>query len=112
MRPPIEPEQYTSIRYTERLAEIGAQPSMGSIGDSYDNAMAESLNGLYKAELIWQQGPWRNVEHVELATLLWVEWFNHQRLHGELGHLTPAEVEDRYYHQPRPESPAETTTRT
>ena len=104
--------QYTSIRYTERLAEIGAQPSIGTVGDSYDNAMAESLNGLYKAELIWQQGPWRNVEHVELATLLWVEWFNHRRLHGELGHLTPAEVEDLYYRQPRPEQPVPTTTRT
>jgi putative transposase len=107
-----EPGQYTSIRYTERLAEIGAQPSIGSIGDSYDNAMAESLNGLYKAELIWQQGPWRNVEHVELATLLWVEWFNHRRLHGELGHLTPSEVEDLYYRHPRLETPAAITTRT
>lgn len=104
--------QYTSIRYTERLAEIGAQPSIGTVGDSYDNAMAESLNGLFKAELIWQQGPWRNVEHVELATLMWVEWFNHHRLHGELAHLTPAEFEDLYYRQPRPEYPVPTTTRT
>ena len=68
--------QYVSIAYTERLAEIGARPSIGSIGDSYDNSLAESVNGLYKTELIRRQGPWRNVEHVELATLAWVEWFN------------------------------------
>ena len=75
--------QYTSIRYTERLAEIGARPSIGSIGDSYDNAMAEATNALYKTELIKRKGPWRNAEHVELATLGYVEWFNHRRLHSE-----------------------------
>ena len=104
--------QYTSIRYTDRLAEIGAEPSIGSVGDSFDNAMAESLNGLYKTELIWAHGPWRNAEHVELDTLMWVEWFNHRRLHGELGHITPAEAETLYYRQPRPAPPVPTTTRT
>jgi len=71
--------QYVSVAYTERLAEIGARPSIGSIGDSYDNSLAESVNGLYKTELIRRQGPWRNVEHVELATLAWVDWFNNRR---------------------------------
>ena len=83
--------QYTSIRYTERLAEIGARPSIGSIGDSYDNALAESMNGLYKTELIRPRGPWRNAEHLEIETLAYNEWFNHRRLHGELDHLPPAE---------------------
>ena len=75
--------QYTSIRYTERLAELGAAPSIGSVADSYDNALAETVNGLYKTELIWRRGPWKTVEAVELATMEWVSWFNHQRLsHG------------------------------
>lgn len=85
--------QYTSIRYGERLAEIGAIPSIGSIGDSYDNALAESVNGLYKTELIRKQGPWRNVDDVELATLGWVHWFNATRLHESLGDIPPAEFE-------------------
>lgn len=104
--------QYVSVAYTERLAEIGAQPSIGSIGDSYDNAMAESVNGLYKTELIRRQGPWRNVEHVELATLGWVEWFNNRRLHSELGDIPPAEFEHNYYARTRAEHQVPTTTRT
>jgi putative transposase len=88
--------QFTSIRYGERLAEIGAVPSIGSVGDSYDNALAETVNGYYKAELIRgpaRQGPWKTVEEVELATLGWVHWHNTQRLHGYLGDLPPVEFE-------------------
>jgi transposase InsO family protein len=91
--------QYVSIRYSERLAEAGIAPSVGSKGDSYDNALAETINGLYKAELIHRRGPWRTRESVELATLEWVSWFNHQRLMGPLGHITPAEAEANYYQQ-------------
>ncbi len=104
--------QYVSIAYTERLAEIGARPSIGSIGDSYDNSLAESVNGLYKTELIRRQGPWRNVEHVELATLAWVEWFNNRRLHSELGDIPPAEFEHDYYARTRTQQQAPTPTRT
>ena len=97
--------QYTSIRYGERLAEIGAVPSIGSVGDSFDNALAESTNSLYKAELIYgpDQGPWRTVADVELATLGWVHWFNTQRIHGYLGDVPPAEYEDAYDAQRRVE---------
>jgi putative transposase len=91
--------QYTSIRYTERLAEIGAAPSVGSVGDPIDNAVAESTIGLYKTELIRRHGPWRNVDQVELATLAYIDWFNHRRLHGEIGDIPPAELEDTYYRQ-------------
>lgn len=83
----------TSIRYGERLAEIGAVPSIGSIGDSYDNALAETTNGLYKTELIRRRGPWRGVDEVELPTLEWVHWFNIRRLHGVLEDVPPAEFE-------------------
>ena len=93
--------QYLAIRYTERLAQAGAVPSVGSRGDSYDNALAESFNGLYKAELIRHRGPWRGLEDVEHATLEYVDWFNHRRLHGELGMITPAEFEAAY-HQAAP----------
>lgn len=92
--------QFTSIRYTERLAEIGAVPSIGTVGDSYDNALAETVNGYYKAELIYgpaRPGPWKTVEDVELATLSWVHWHNTTRLHGYLGDLPPAEFEDAFY---------------
>jgi len=91
--------QYTSIRYGERLDEIGAVPSIGSIGDSYDNALAESVNALYKTELIYgpDQGPWKTVEEVELATLMWVKWYNEQRIHGYLNNIPPAEYEDAYH---------------
>jgi len=90
--------QFTSVRYGERLAEIGAVPSIGSVGDSFDNALAETVNGLYKTELIYgpDQGPWRTVADVELATLGWVHWFNNQRLHGYLGDVPPAEYEAVY----------------
>jgi putative transposase len=91
--------QYVSIRYTERLAEAGIEPSVGSKGDSYDNALAETINGLYKAELIHRQAPWKTVESLELATLEWVTWFNHQRLLEPIGYIPPAEAEDQYYLQ-------------
>ncbi len=91
--------QYVSIRYTERLAEAGIEPSVGSKGDSYDNALAETINGLYKAELIHRRAPWKTVESLELATLEWVTWFNHQRLLEPIGYIPPAEAEERYYLQ-------------
>jgi transposase InsO family protein len=109
---PVESGQYTSILYTERLAEIGARPSIGTIGDSYDNALAESMNGLYKTELIRRRGPWRNAEHVEIETLAYIEWFNHQRLHGELGHVPPAEHEANYYDRHRQQATDQTPTLT
>ena len=89
--------QYLSIRYTERLAEAGIEPSVGSVGDSYDNALAETINGLYKAEVIHRRGPWRNFETVEYATLEWVDWFNHRRLLEPIGNIPPAEAEELYY---------------
>jgi putative transposase len=91
--------QFTSIRYGERLAELGALPSIGSVGDSYDNALAETVNGLYKSELIRgpEQGPWKTVEDVELATLGWVHWHNTQRLHGYLDDVPPSEFEAAFY---------------
>jgi len=89
--------QYVSIRYTERLAEAGIEPSVGSVGDSYDNALAESVIGLYKTEVIRRRGPWRNLDGVEYATLEWVDWFNNRRLLAPLGYLPPAEFEEAYY---------------
>ncbi len=91
--------QYLSIRYTERLAEAGFQASVGTVGDSYDNALAETINGLYKAEVIRKDGPWHGVDDVERATLTWVDWFNNRRLMGPLGDIPPAEFEDDYYRQ-------------
>ena len=91
--------QYVSIRYTERLAEAGIEPSVGSVGDSYDNALAETIIGLYKTELIRQRGPWRGIDAVELETLEWVDWFNHRRLFEPIGDVPPAEKEDEYYRQ-------------
>jgi transposase InsO family protein len=91
--------QYLSIRYSERLAEAGIEPSVGSKGDSYDNALAESINGLYKAEVIHRRGPWKTKQAVELATLQWVSWFNHHRLMEPLGYLPPAEFEANYHRQ-------------
>lgn len=90
--------QYVSIRYTERLAEAGIEPSVGSVGDSYDNALAETINGLYKAEVIHRQS-WKNLEAVELATLEWVDWFNHRRLLEPIGYIPPAQAEAAYYRQ-------------
>ena len=97
--------QFTSLRYGERLSEIGAVPSIGSVGDSYDNALAEAVNSLYKAELIRQQGPWRNVDDVELATLGWVNWFNNERLHSTLDDIPPVEFEAAYRHATEPNQP-------
>jgi transposase InsO family protein len=89
--------QYVSIKYTERLAQAGIEPSVGSVGDSYDNALAETINGLYKAEVIHRRGPWRSFEAVEFATLEWVDWFNNRRLLEPIGNIPPAEAEERYY---------------
>ncbi len=98
--------QYLSIRYSERLAENAIVASVGSKGDSFDNAMAESFNGLYKWELIYRQGPWRGLDDVEFATMTYVDWFNHRRLHGEItddnSYTTPAEAETTYYRQTNP----------
>jgi transposase InsO family protein len=93
--------QYLSIRYTERLANAGIEPSVGSVGDSYDNALAESVIGLYKAEVIRRQGPWRHVEAVEFATLAWVDWFNTRRLLAPIGYVPPLEHEEAYYREQR-----------
>ena len=89
--------QYLSIRYTERLLEAGIESSVGSVGDSYDNALAETIIGLFKTEVIRRRGPWRNVEHVEFATLEWVDWFNHRRLLEPIGNIPPSEFEQRHY---------------
>ena len=91
--------QYTSIRFAERLAEAGIQPSVGAVGSSYDNALAETINGLYKTELIKPGKPWRTIEDVELATARWVDWFNHRRLYEYCGDVPPAELETAYYAQ-------------
>ncbi len=93
--------QYTSIAFTERLADAGIQPSVGAVGSSYDNALAETINGLYKTELIKPRAPWRTVDHVELATAEWVDWFNHRRLYQHCGDIPPTEMEAAYYaHNP------------
>jgi putative transposase len=91
--------QYVSIRYSERLSEAGIEPSVGSWGDSYDNALAETINGLYKAELIHRRAPWKTKESLEIGTLEWVSWFNHHRLLAPIGYIPPAEAEDNYYRQ-------------
>ena len=104
LRRPLEPGQYTSIAYTDRLDDIDAAPSIGTVGDSYDNEMAESVIGLFKTELhrnpaalATNGGPWRGLDDLEIATCGWVSWFNDERIHGELDDLTPAEVEHAYY---------------
>jgi putative transposase len=102
--------QYLAIRYTERLAETGAVNSVGSRGDSYDNAMAESINGLYKTELVRNKGPWRGLDDLELATLEWVDWFNHRRLFEDHGRIPPAEFEANHYRQLVSANQAETHT--
>ena len=89
--------QYLSIRYTERLGEAGIAPSVGSVGDPYDNALAETVIGLFKTEVIRRRGPWRSLEAVEIAMLEWVDWFNHRRLIEPIGNIPPAEAEERYY---------------
>jgi putative transposase len=98
LRRPIESAQYVSIRYSERLKEAGIEPSVGSVGDSYDNALAETINGLYKAQVIHRQS-WKSREAVELAALAWVDWFNHRRLLEPIGNVPPAEAEAAYYQQ-------------
>jgi putative transposase len=98
----VEPKQYTSIRFTERLDEIGARPSIGTVADSYDNALAETTNGLYKAECVYgpdAAGGWDDVDQLELETLSWVHWFNHERLHSHCDDVPPAEFETAYYDQ-------------
>jgi len=104
--------QYVSIRYSERLAQAGIEPSAGSKGDSDDNALAETINGLYKAELIHRGAPWKTKESVELATLKWVHWFNHNRLLGPIGYIPPAEAEANYYQQLAIENAAVSSTQT
>ncbi len=91
--------QYVAIRYADRLSDAGIAPSVGSVGDSYDNALAETINGLYKTEVIRQRGPWRNIEAVEFATLEWVDWFNNRRIMESIGNVPPAELETEYYEQ-------------
>ena len=97
LRRPVESKQCLSIKYTGRLEEAGVEPSVGSVGDCYDNALAETINGLYKAELIHRRGPWRPFESVEFATLEWVDWFNNRRLLEPNGNIPPAEAEQRHY---------------
>jgi len=91
--------QYLSIRYSDKLAEAGIDASVGSVGDSYDNALAETINGLYKIEVIRHRGPWINIDEVEYATLDWVDWFNHRRILEPIGNIPPAEYELMYYQQ-------------
>jgi putative transposase len=97
LRRPVELGQYLSIRYTERLAAAGIEPSVGSTSDSYDNALAESVIGLYKTEVIRRRGPWRGLDDVELATLTWVAWYNAHRLLEPLGYVPPAEFEQAFH---------------
>ena len=96
---PVELAQYTSIAFTERLAAAGVSGSVGTVGDAYDNALAESVIGLFKTELIKPRGPWRTAEQVEIATLEYVDWFNHRRLYEACGDIPPAELETAYYRQ-------------
>jgi transposase InsO family protein len=109
LRRPAESGQYVSIRYTERLLDAGIEPSVGSVGDSYDNALAETVIGLFKTEVIRRRCPWRSLEAVEFATLEWVARFNNHRLLEPVGNVPPAEAEARYYaagmHQPWPRNP-------
>ena len=99
LREGIRGSQYLSIRYTERLAEANIHASVGSIGDFYDNALAETINGLYKTEVIRHRGPWRNISEVEFAALEWVDWFNNRRLLEAIGNIPPVEFEMAYYRQ-------------
>jgi putative transposase len=105
LRRPLEPGQYLSIRYTERLAEAGAVASVGSRGDSFDNALAETIIGLDKTELIRRRGPWKGLDEVEYATLEWVDWFNHRRLLEPIGHIPPAEFEATFWREEDPSDP-------
>jgi putative transposase len=102
---PVEYSQYLLLTYFNRLADLGRQASTGSVGDSYDNALAETINGLYKNELIKARNPWRSIEEVELATLEWVWWFNNSRLHSELNYQTPVEYDDDDYNLQQERTP-------
>jgi transposase InsO family protein len=102
LRRRLEPKQYVSIRYTERLAEAGIEPSVGSIGDSYDNALAETVIGLFKTEVIHRRGPWRSIDAVEFATLEWVDWYNNRRLLEPIGYIPPAEAEANFFQTLQP----------
>ena len=100
---PVESGQYLAVRYTQRLAEAGAVASVGSTGDSYDNALAEAFNSLFKAELVRNKGPWKNIDDLEIAVAEDIDWFNHRRLHGQIGLVAPAAFEDNHYrHNPAP----------
>ena len=99
LHPPVEPGQYVSVRYTERLAQAGIAASVGTVGDSFDNALAETINGLYKTELIKPRGPWRTLDAVEYGTAEWVDWFNHRRLYEYCGDIPPVDLETAYYAQ-------------
>ncbi|MGI8682135.1 MAG: integrase core domain-containing protein [Mycobacteriales bacterium] len=102
MRRSIEPGQYTAIRYAETLADVDAVASVGSRGDSYDNALAESTIGQIKAQLFKTRGPWRTLDQIEYALFDYIDWWNHRRLHGEIGMIPPVEAEDAYYRQTQP----------
>ena len=97
LRRPVESAQYVSIKYTERLGKAGIEPSVGSVGDAYDNALAETINGLYKTEIIRRRASWKTMEEVELETIKWVDWFNHRRLREPIGNIPPAEAEEAFY---------------
>jgi putative transposase len=99
--------QYVAIRYTERLAEVDAVASVGSVGDSYDNAMAEAFNSLFKAELVRNKGPWRGIDDLEIAVAEYIDWYNHRRLHGELGLIPPVECEALHHDTQLARQPAE-----
>ena len=99
--------QYVAVRYTERLAEVDAVASVGSVGDSYDNAMAEAFNSLFKAELVRNKGPWRGIDDLELAVAEYIDWYNHRRLHGELGLIPPVEYEALHQHTNLARQPVE-----
>ena len=105
VRRPLEPGQYLAVRYTQRLAEAGAVASVGSPGDSYDNALAAAFNSLFKAELVRNKGPWKSIDDLEIAVAEYIDWFNHRRLHGEIGLVPPVEFEDNHYRH----NPARTT---
>ena len=111
MQGPLEPKQYLAIRYTERLAEAGAVTSVGSCGDSFDNALAETIIGLYKTELIRRRGPWKGIDQVEYATLEWVDWFNHRRLLEPIGYVPPAAFEAAYGREEAPSTLPDSSNR-
>ena len=97
----VELAQYVSLAYTDALVTAGVTASVGTVGDSYDNALAETVNGLYKTELVKRQRPWKGFDDLEIATAEWVDWFNHRRLLGSIGHIPPAEAEANYHRQQR-----------